>query len=195
MFTSDDRKNAIIGAVSVLGLLLTCMVSILLYKSVVAEQVDRSTVNITEDDYRKALARWQASGITEYELKLDRNQAEVTLRVTGGPNIQVISQSYRGAKVSDLEDIPEVTELQQFTVERLFDTVASSLHTVEAGASAGTNNPQGSYFYDYDIRFDPALGYPTYIMGYRRFTKPSREITWREIIEPAVEVKEFKAIK
>jgi hypothetical protein len=118
MLTDDDQKNAIIASVAVLSLIMVCAATIGFYKSVVAEHVDRNTINITEDTYAQALAKWQAQHIADYEITLASGQSEATLRVSGGgAHIDVIGQTYRGSEES-LSNAPgELAVLRQMTFE------------------------------------------------------------------------------
>jgi hypothetical protein len=197
MLTDDDRKNAIIASVAVLALVVVCVATIGFYKSVVAEHVDRNTINITEESYEQALAKWQAQHITDYEITVATGQSEATLRVTGGgANIDVIKQSYAGSEASLSSAPGELDELRQMTVERLFQLSRDALDDMESGAGPSRSEDGAfDYFYDYDIHLDGTHGYPRYFAEYQRVTKPSREITWRGALQPAIEVKDFKSLR
>src|SRR5437764_15296352 len=100
MLTNNDRKNAAIASLAILSLIVACAATIALYKLVVPEHVDRDTISITPEAYAQALEKWQAQHITGYQITVARGDGEATLRVTGGTDIQVIKQVYKGREVS-----------------------------------------------------------------------------------------------
>jgi len=196
MFTVSDRRNVVLAGVVMLVLIAACAGTIGLYKSVVAQHVDRDTINITQESYGQALAKWQAQHIMDYEISLESGVSEATLRVTGGgANVQVIRQAIRGSEVSTTDSTGELAELRQATVEHLFQLVQDALDSVQLGQDTRHSDGKFDYFYDYDVHLDGTRGFPAYFVEYERVAKPSREITWRQAVQPAIEVKELKPVR
>jgi len=58
-----------------------------------------------------------------------------------------------------------------------------------------TSDDGSTTYYDYEIKLDQNFGYPTHIASYKRVTRPSREITWREKTQEATDVIAFKVLR
>jgi hypothetical protein len=196
MLTGNDRKNIVIASVIILALIVACAATIGLYKSAVAEHVDRDTINITRDSYAQALAKWQGQHLKQYQMTVSSDGGEVAMIVAGDGGVQVLRQSYEGQNVA-ISDAPgNLGQLRQMTVEHMFQLALDALDKVQKGQSpTQSGDGKSDYFYDYDVHLDAALGYPTYFAEYRRVTRPSREITWREVVQPVIVVKDFTSTR
>jgi hypothetical protein len=127
------------------------------------------TINITAEQYEEAIAKWHAHDVEEYEISLHYlmgiSVADLTLRVNDSLNdIHVVHHSNSEGNDSPPGplDRNRYGWLQEYTVDKLFTRVADILSNgpFEMG-EVGTD--MFAFYYDYDIQFDPALGYPTNI--------------------------------
>jgi hypothetical protein len=196
MFTGNDRQNALRGAAALFGLIIACLLSVILYKQLVPENVEHDTINITREEYEAAVARWQASRPREYELTLERSDHEVTLRISNeNSTTELVKWLYLGRKPDEENDPPIPVELLSMTVEELFVLVEDSLATVNSDALPREDEFQSMIFYDFEIELNETLGYPTHLAWFRRLTKPARELTWRQETEDPIEVKGLRVIR
>jgi hypothetical protein len=122
--------------------------------------------NITHDDYRQALAQWQAAGIQDYEMAGERvclcSVGSFTLRVVDG---QVdLTHSLAGRTPAEQSGSSILPELQELTVAGQFAYIDQQL------------NP-GSPAYDgqsyLSVTFDPHLGYPVSVVASLRWPIPA----------------------
>ena len=198
MFSENDRRNVLLASITIFVMIFACAGSIRLYKLAVPEQVDRDTVSYSRADLEQALARWQATGVRSYEITVRSDDDLVVLRVSNlGRSIDVLQHLHRDRPIDELRMSPDSAKLRTMTVEHLFEMAWDPLLI---GAPAGASRPSEdrnvyTYFYDFNMRFDEQLGYPTYMSQYERFTGASHEITWRKSIWPPIEVKALKVLE
>jgi hypothetical protein len=190
VFSESDRRNVVLGTLVVVLLIGACVGTIQLYKLNIPEHVDRSTIDVTQSDYNQALQKWLARGVSEYELSIRSGSEEIILRVPGmnSSPVEVIQHLHSGSPADELNLPTGSGRLRRMTVDRLFGEIKRVL---DFDTTVGANQ----LFYDYSARFDPDLGYPTYYSAYQRITKPSREIVWRNTLQPPVEVTNLKIIR
>jgi hypothetical protein len=193
VFSDSDRRNIIVGSVVTLLLVVACVGSMALYRQAVPEQVERDTVNITEASYQSAVDKWVASNLSSYEMTVERGDYAVTLDVSdNGNTTRMVKHFYRGTE-SRTDDPPEA--LVHMTVEKLFAQTHDALSKVTTGGLRSFVAGDTSTFYDFEVQFDPTLGYPTRITEYRRLTWVRKDITWRFLEQPDTTVRDFKVLK
>jgi len=196
MFIENDRKNVIRGAAALLGLIIACLLSVVLYKQLVPGNVERDTINVTREQYEQARAKWQANRPREYELTLERSDHEVTLRISNEVSTtEMVRWLYLGREPDEENDPPLPVELLSMTVEELFLLVDDSLTVVGSSDLPREDEFQSIIFYDFEVKLNETLGYPTHLAWYRRLTKPARELTWRQETESAIEVKDLRVLR
>lgn len=169
-----------------------------LYKLAVPENVDKDIINITRNQYESALAKWRLRGVSEYEMTVSRKNEVFTLRVNeDNSTVYLLEDIVDGRQVSapGLSSPVEFASYSDYTVGGMFTRVKKGLDSVLSGARMLPSEDKNDYFYEYDVQFDPSLGYPTHILEYQRSTRLSREITWREAQPTSREVKDLKIIK
>ncbi|MDQ3703912.1 MAG: DUF6174 domain-containing protein [Chloroflexota bacterium] len=192
MISDSQRKYALLGSAGTIVLLLACLASIGLYKQAVPPFVEANTKNVTSADYEAAFQKWQESGIENYEITIHSRNDDVTLRVTdGGASVVVVRHLLDGQPIVEEDMDSHSTGLRNMTVQRMFDMVQGSVAAHETDSLPQSDDEGRSIFYDLNVRFDPTLGYPVYIAQHRRVTRPSHEITWREVSLIPIEVKNF----
>ncbi|HEX8220231.1 MAG TPA: hypothetical protein VF914_13635 [Chloroflexia bacterium] len=123
----------------------------------------RPSINVTRADYNRAVALWQAQGITEYEITVNElslrsnNDYPETMRVSG--DTVTFLRSIMAAPVpytisrADLEDLGADN-----TVDGLFDKVANALNYAEQETDVDSQIV-------FVVRFDPTFGYASYFEG------------------------------
>ncbi len=117
-------------------------------------------INITQAQYDEALAKWRAAGVSEYEMMAEYQAfslyaGTLTLQVKGGEVVEVISFE-RGGRAAGTP-IPNPADLNFLTIEALFERIGEALATKPWDIG-------GSEFgipFDYQVEFDPTLGYPS----------------------------------
>jgi hypothetical protein len=137
------------------------------------------TINITQQEYETALAQWQSHHIQDYEITLvDSSQmiigGKMRLRFElNGAEPQLIE--YIALGQDQPRDVPLDTlsaddkdHLQGLSVEEMFNLIG--------GLFSGKNAIPSSPASDYDIAFDPILGYPTHIYS-RAFSPQGAPVT------------------
>ncbi len=195
MFSENDRKNALFGSAGILVLIVACVASIGLYKLAVPAHVDADTTNITYEDYEAAFLKWQESEIDDYEITLHGGADDVVLRVgDAGTSIEVLQHLHQKEPVDYLNMSEYSASLRELTVEYMFELAEGSIGAYERGSFPRSEDASYDFFYDFDARFHPELGYPVYLGEYKRISRPSREISWRERDWWPVEVKDFKVL-
>ncbi|MDQ3930946.1 MAG: hypothetical protein M3328_17605, partial [Chloroflexota bacterium] len=154
--------------------------------------VEANTRNISSDDYEAAFLKWQQSGIDSYEITIHSRNDDVTLRVSNaGNSVQVVRHLLDGQPIVENDMDSYSSSLRNMTVERMFELVGGTVDAYERENLPSSDGEHRLLFYDLDVRFDPTAGYPVYIAEHRRVTRPSREITWREVSMTPLEVKNF----
>jgi hypothetical protein len=125
-----------------------------------AQPDQQAGINITQAQYDEALAKWRAAGVSEYEMVAEYQAfalyaGTLTLRVKGGEVVEVISFE-RGGRATGTP-IPNPGDLNFLTVEALFERIGEALATRPwdiGGSESGIP-------FDYQVEFDPTLGYPS----------------------------------
>ncbi|HKP52757.1 MAG TPA: DUF6174 domain-containing protein [Chloroflexia bacterium] len=147
-------------------------------------------VNITLEDYERALNKWKAQGIQEYEITVD------TFAFLGGTSSLRVSDEARKITIlrpPEPEWTPEPDILDYVradTVEGMFEEIKAVLddaqifHTPAMGGS-------GRFYMAYRVEFHPELGYPTRFEG-RPVTEPGAYVFDADF---AKRVTEFKVLK
>lgn len=121
------------------------------------------TINITRGDYEAALAKWNAQGISEYEIAVNNvalgGQGTI-LRVTSD-KVQVLGYFYSDDSPI-VQSTPETTEPSKYDLE---NTVAGLFEHVDGILNFGVcpNIGEMAFPVEYEIEFDQALGYPARI--------------------------------
>jgi hypothetical protein len=210
VFSENDRRNALLGSLTIFVMIFACAASIRLYKLAVPEHVDGDTVSFSQAAFEQALARWQAAGVQSYEMTIRSGDELVVLRVSdGGESVKVVQHLYDDRAIDEQRISPYSARLRTMTVEHLF---AMAQGTDTGAPPTGANRAPGedttyfydsdrrfderlTYFYDFNMRFDERLGYPNYMSQYERTTRPSREITWRVNLRPPLEVKALTVLE
>ncbi|HEX9988912.1 MAG TPA: DUF6174 domain-containing protein [Chloroflexia bacterium] len=118
-------------------------------------------INITQAQYDEALAKWRAAGVGEYEMVVEYQAfslyaGTLTLRVKGGEVVEVVNFERSGRAAGT--PIPDLAQLNFLTVEALFEKVGSALAAKPWEVSSESDIPL-----DYQVEFDPTLGYPTLV--------------------------------
>ncbi|MGI8588648.1 MAG: hypothetical protein ACR2M0_13325 [Chloroflexia bacterium] len=122
--------------------------------------------NITQAEYEQALAKWRARGVSEYEITLiDATRLDIggklRLRIkveNGEPRVVSYTDLNQGrSQVIPLDTLSADKRdyLPELSVERMF-RLLGKLFTGEWANSY-------AYSAHYEVGFDPALGYPTYV--------------------------------
>lgn len=198
MFSENDRKNALLASIAIFLMIVACAGSIRLYKQAVPEQVEHDTRNYGLDAYQQALDKWTASGVDSYEMTIHGGDDVVILRVSnGGGSIEVLSHLHQDRPISETGLDEYSASLRTRTVESMFELAQEVLDTYETDGTETLRNPSDERyirFYDFEVRFDERLGYPTYMGEYERTTTAAREITWRQRPWAPIEVTDFKVL-
>jgi len=82
---------------------------------------------------------------------------------------------------------------QPLTIDSVFDSIAQTIADVEAG-TGGEVRGNSTVYHDYEVRFDPTVGYPTLFRTDARTTLTPQEITWRTN-EKNLELSGFNDVK
>lgn len=192
MISDSQRKYALLGSAGTIVLLLACLASIGLYKQAVPPLVEANTKNISSADYEAAFQKWQESGIEDYEITIHSRNDDVTLRVAeAGTSVQVVRHLIDGQPIVEDDMDAHSTGLRNMTVQRMFELVRGTVEAHETDGLPQSDGEGRSIFYDLNVRFDPTSGYPVYISQHRRVTRPSHEVTWREVSLIPIEVENF----
>ena len=194
MFSESNRRNALLGSIAIIAMIFACGASIRLYKLSVPEQVEHDTVSFSQAAYDEALEKWRSADVRSYELTVHSGDDDVVLRVSDGGSIQVLQHLFRDRPIDENAMSKYSASLRTMTVEHLFALAADPLRGVRPSDKDHPLQARYTYFYDFHMRFDERLGYPTYMRHYERYTRPSREITWRVSLWPPVEVKDLKVL-
>ncbi|HEX8228802.1 MAG TPA: hypothetical protein VF826_05745 [Chloroflexia bacterium] len=194
MMSEGQRKYTLFGSAGVIVLIIACLASIGLYKLAVPLHVEANTRNISSADYEAAFLKWQERGIDSYEVTIHSRNDDVTLRVADdGRSVVVVRHLYVGQPIVENDMDSYSRTLRNMTVQQMFDMVRDIVEAYESDNLRQVDGEGRSIFYDLEVRFDPTYGYPVYIAEHQRVTRPSHEITWREVSLIAVEVKSFTA--
>ena len=127
-------------------------------------------VPLSRDSYEKALAKWKAQNIEEYELTTSRNPiapTEETLRVSDrGNTVLVQNTSYIGIGTPDPGFVtpfptPGADYYKEYTVEGIFAEIANALYG-DPNRSTPTATPVPQTHREYKVVYDDKLGYPLY---------------------------------
>jgi hypothetical protein len=113
-------------------------------------------INIGQDQYDSALARWKSYNIEEYEVSEEYKFTHQGLDLPGGTYTLRVSHS--GNKVESI-GLNTNNFNQAWTVEEMFESVAQALNAERAGRIFDSH---GSYMSDF-VEFHPEFGYPTYM--------------------------------
>jgi hypothetical protein len=81
------------------------------------------------------------------------------------------------------------------SVEQLFSMVDGALEAVASGSLPHSEEDDFQLFYDFEVRLDPTLGYPTQFAQYSRATRLPPEIIWRDSVEPVIKVTNLKVLR
>jgi hypothetical protein len=116
-------------------------------------------INITRQQYEEALAKWQASGVDEYEI------TKSTITPWGGTTSVHVSD--HGKTIHNLrpDDSSWLEPDESDTVEGMFKEVDELLRRAAETDIATAMAKDGSYD-AFAVEFDPDLGYPVSIAGY-----------------------------
>lgn len=196
-------QNALIrgflGSIVILLLTGATALSIQGYKTIVPEQVERNTANITQADYAQARAKWDAQKIGVYEISVDDARLQVSIRVdrTTG-NLYLLKLAVDGTDESvdglktPLSGVAAKT-YGVYAVDPLFDSIKDALAGLSTGMQTAAN-ADSTDFSDVEVQFDSARGYPVRIALYDRTTLSSHEITWRTK-QRDLQIKAFTVIR
>jgi hypothetical protein len=119
-------------------------------------------INITEEEYENALARWRARGIEEYEITLidatrmgGGGRLSLHIRVENGEPILVSYTDLNGEQPRaislDTLDAGDLAFLRERSVEGSFSLIG--------GVFSETYSGSGNVISEYRIAFDKELGY------------------------------------
>ncbi|MFL5731785.1 MAG: hypothetical protein ACJ78Q_01180 [Chloroflexia bacterium] len=160
-------------------------------------------INISRSDYERALAKWKAQKIEEYEIStyLDAFPGRTSnLHVNDyGNNVE--------EAITNTSPLPEMSEedrryreseeyansLKRDTVEGLFariDALLKNRDAIESAAWMGA----GHFYMQYTVGFDLGLGYPNHITG-RPITDPGSYVNdadWDETVTNLKIIKQGK---
>jgi hypothetical protein len=169
-----DRNKALVGGLALLGL-LALVVWVFFEAPAALRGNEQGTVNISRADFENARTTWVSHNVTEYEMVLDVGQSGPGGAGCAGcgtyklnvKDKQVTVLSYTtstpGTPGQVQENIPQaadpVTVSKDRTVDRLFERIDKIL----ASGPYRCDGKQGAVLYDYTVKFDPVLGYPTLI--------------------------------
>ena len=195
MFSESDRRNILVGTAAVILMTVACVAIVLFYKSRVPENIEGSTIDITESQLQEAMSKWRARNPSQYEMSLHSGQDDVTLLVNVNENtIEVLKHLHAGSPVTS-ELPPGSGSLRSLTVDLLFQNAQHGLANAAPSEGVPPTSASGTQtFLDYSFRFDPELGYPNYYAAYARTTKPSREVVWRDTLREPIEITSLKII-
>jgi hypothetical protein len=127
---------------------------------------DETVINFTQQEYENAVARWHAQNVLEYEITLIDSSRMVVggkmrlrIRVDGGEPRLVeyarLSQDQPEIIPLDTLSTDDLEYLRGLSVEAMFDLLG---RVFDGGLTA----PSGPIF-EYDVAFEPSLGYPTHV--------------------------------
>lgn len=129
-----------------------------------SEPAGESNTNITRAEFEEARAKWQARGVQEYEIivQLDAMGGgtwKLRVRNDGKPRISRFRWiNEDGSEAPSPYDLtPDSEYLTSLTVEGTFAHVESVLNNEFPGDE--------NYLPYYEVRFDPELGYVTYLLS------------------------------
>lgn len=195
MFSENDRRNALLGSLTIIVMVAVCAASVFLYKLAVPEHVDADTMTVSYSDYEQAFLKWQASEIDNYEITLRAGDDDLILRVAdAGTSIEVLQHFYKGEPIDELDMDDYSAELRTMSVEHMFEVLEGTIVQYEVHGLPPSRDESYTFFYDLTVRFDPTLGYPVYMGEHKRIIRPSREVTLREVYWIPIEVKDFKVL-
>lgn len=123
-------------------------------------------INITQKEYDDALAKWRSHSVVEYEITLRdstymRIGGRLSLRIKveqGEPTlVRYTDLSGDQPRIIPLEVVPsdELEFLRGRSVEGMFALLGMVL--------AGDDSNPRAFGNDYDVAFDPTLGYPLHV--------------------------------
>jgi hypothetical protein len=161
--------------------------------------LQHGSINITRDNYQAALVKWRSQGIEEYEMDLDMATPKggragclgcgtYTLKVHGK---DVTLLNYVSPTVGYASPAGQDELSQSYIIDGLFADVD---RMVTAGPMRCDRFPE-TLIFDYTIRFDPQLGYPTFIGETSRDTEGHPMSTLECGGGILTEVRSFKVIK
>lgn len=121
-------------------------------------------INITEEEYENALAKWRARGIEEYEITLidatrmgGGGRFSLRVRVENGEPILVSYTDLNGEQPQsiplDTLDADDLDFLRERSVEGSFGLIGAVFKQ--------TFSDTGNVIHEYRIKFDKELGYPS----------------------------------
>jgi hypothetical protein len=144
--------------------------------SPVATSILRPYINVTRQQYETALARWRSQGIREYSIKLQYIVFNYQLMGTWDLLIQTDGNKEKIVNaLRNKETSPLAADF--LTVESMFETVKNKL-----------DYKSEAELY-WEVSFDPALGYPSYIVWN---TQPGVQIA---DIQGSINVQGFEVLK
>jgi hypothetical protein len=194
----SDRSRTIIASLLILGLVGACIGTIILYRSLIPVQVDRSTINIARSDYEQALAKWQARNVVEYTTTVTKTSHEITIRVNRQTGDIFLLKWLKNGEPYEAASPDPNTPVKaglhyELSVDGMFETVAQWLDVIDnASGPALTVEATGiDYYGDFNVQFHPELGYPVYVASFSREIHRSREVVWRSQPEPTLRVREL----
>jgi hypothetical protein len=199
LYTPAEKRGIMVGVIATLVLALVFVGLVYAYKLNVPEHVERDTINIREAQLSEARAKWEAVNASEYELVVsfrETNAAvthEITIRVN--PELEEITLVNYALNGSPTSSPLSEEEYSQFTVENLFAIVEERMDAILEGVPMEETSESQVSYRDLIARFDPSLGYPTFLEDYRRSTLISREIVMREKAFPTLEIKRLSVIR
>jgi hypothetical protein len=121
-------------------------------------------INITEEEYETALAKWRARGVEEYEITIvdatrmgGGGRFSLHIRVENGEPILVSYTDLNGEQPQsiplDTLDADDLAFLRERSVEGSFALIG--------GVFRQTFSDTGNVIHEYKIKFDKELGYPS----------------------------------
>ena len=199
--TEDNKRNIIIGAVTLLTMFFACITTISLYEVIAPEHVESDTVTVTMADFDRALAKWKAQEPEEYVITTKDGADLMSLRVRPKKGAVQIVHRERGG-IIDPVDRPGYPVFRSSghgadnrTVDGLFATAKEMLELASLKELITPRQDDTSYFHDFNIQFHPDLGYPTVIEHKVRIADPDNEIIWREYGQSPKKVEKLEIVR
>jgi hypothetical protein len=147
-------------------------------------------VNITLEDYERALNKWKAQNIQEYEITVDINA------FMGGTRSLRVSDEARKITILRPPEPERTPEPRYFeysredTVEGMFEEIRAVLDDAQIFHTPAMSG-SGRFYMAYRVEFHPELGYPTLFEG-RPVTEPDAYVFDADFEK---RVTEFKILK
>ena len=198
--SGDERRGTIIASALIVLLIVACAATAGVYRANMPPHVDANTINFTQDEYDQALAKWESREVAEYTTTARRGRDQLTIRVnTENDEIFLLEWLRDGEPYEGATPDPNRAVLpglyQQYRVEAMFDKAREWLDLMASGQQPEMRVGETVFYQDYVVRFDPELGYPSYLAHHTRSVHRTRELVWRQEAEPIIEVKQVTVVR